>query len=248
MGVAAVSLGNRDWATSGGWGQLQMEPPVGGKGNLGREDQYVDGFQEEDFEDWNEEFLGDGWDGGKHGASYATISQPGNGGGIFLPNGGEIPPPNFAVKHTRPKRRRHVHAGVHQISNELDSEDDDSYASHKEEEGMATNAGGHLDENDPRHIYRNETWTQEHSSYGPILEQFYGVAGTTNHFHVFPSIIQLWDLFWPLQLLVKIMRETNRYAATVIHGLGNTMGGQKWKALTVVGLKAFLAIYIYMGL
>ena len=47
---------------------------------------------------------------------------------------------------------------------------------------------------------------------------------------------------------MRIVRETYRYAATVIDGLENTMGGWKWEALTVAGLKIFLAIHIHMGL
>jgi hypothetical protein len=42
--------------------------------------------------------------------------------------------------------------------------------------------------------------------------------------------------------------ETNRYAIHPIDAQGNTMGGPKWKNLTIAGLKAFLAIHMYMGM
>ena len=63
----------------------------------------------------------------------------------------------------------------------------------------------------------------------------------TNPFDVFPSVLELWELFWPLDLLCKIVCETNRYARMVIDPLGNTMEGPRQESLT-------LAIHIYMGL
>jgi hypothetical protein len=40
----------------------------------------------------------------------------------------------------------------------------------------------------------------------------------------------------------------NRYATKPLDAQGNTMGGSKWVNLTVAGLKAFLAIHMYMGM
>ena len=46
----------------------------------------------------------------------------------------------------------------------------------------------------------------------------------------------------------NIAIETNRYAMEHLDAHGNTQGGKKWENLTVVGLKVFLAIHIYMGI
>jgi hypothetical protein len=50
--------------------------------------------------------------------------------------------------------------------------------------------------------------------------------------------------------LPKIVIETNCYATMVVDALGNTCGGgeAKWEDLIVSGLKAFLAIHMYMGI
>jgi hypothetical protein len=40
----------------------------------------------------------------------------------------------------------------------------------------------------------------------------------------------------------------NCYATMVVDALGNTRGGPKWEDLTVSGLKAFLAIHMYIGM
>jgi hypothetical protein len=48
--------------------------------------------------------------------------------------------------------------------------------------------------------------------------------------------------------LRKIFIETNRYAMESLDAHGSTRGGPKWETLTVPGLKAFLAIHMYMGM
>jgi hypothetical protein len=63
-----------------------------------------------------------------------------------------------------------------------------------------------------------------------------------------PTILQLFDLFWPRTLLCKIVTETNRYATQPLDTQRNTMGGRIRVNLTIVGLKAFLAIHMYMGM
>jgi hypothetical protein len=62
-----------------------------------------------------------------------------------------------------------------------------------------------------------------------------------------PTILHLFELFWPLNLMRKIVIETNYYATERIDAVGNTRGGVKWENLTMVGLKAFLAIHMYIG-
>jgi hypothetical protein len=63
-----------------------------------------------------------------------------------------------------------------------------------------------------------------------------------------PTILQLFELFWPFNLLRKIVIETNRYATESLDAHGSTRGGPKWETLTVPGLKAFLAIHMYMSM
>jgi hypothetical protein len=57
----------------------------------------------------------------------------------------------------------------------------------------------------------------------------------------------LFHMFWPVSLLMDIVEETNRYATT-IDGEGRSPGGATWKELTVLELKVFLAITLYMGM
>lgn len=54
-------------------------------------------------------------------------------------------------------------------------------------------------------------------------------------------------MFWPMAMLRDIVIETNRYA-TELDPNGNSRGGPKWEDLTLPGLKAFLAIVIYIGM
>ena len=44
------------------------------------------------------------------------------------------------------------------------------------------------------------------------------------------------------------MRETNRYAVEEVDDNGKPRGGGVWELLTVLGLKAFLAISVYIGM
>jgi hypothetical protein len=67
-------------------------------------------------------------------------------------------------------------------------------------------------------------------------------------FHHMPTILQLFELFWPLVLMQNIVIETNSYAMERLDAHGNTRGGEKWENLIVAGLKAFLAIHMYMGM
>jgi hypothetical protein len=72
--------------------------------------------------------------------------------------------------------------------------------------------------------------------------------GTAQFFEHIPTILQLFEFFWPFNLLRKIVNETNRYATEPIDARGNTRGGRKWEMLTVASFKAFLAIHMYMGM
>jgi hypothetical protein len=44
------------------------------------------------------------------------------------------------------------------------------------------------------------------------------------------------------------VEETNRCTTAVVDAFGNTGEGRKWENLIVLGLKAFLAIHMYMGM
>jgi hypothetical protein len=58
----------------------------------------------------------------------------------------------------------------------------------------------------------------------------------------------MFELFWTLAIMNAIVEETNRYATAPMDTNGNTLGGTQWEDLTVAGLKAFMALALYMGL
>jgi hypothetical protein len=99
-----------------------------------------------------------------------------------------------------------------------------------------------------KHVYRDETWSTKFFTYDPKPKEFLGRMGTTKFFVHMPSLLTLFELFWPFNLLCKIVIETNRYTSQVVDALGNTRGGPKWVQTSVAELKAFLAIHMYMGM
>jgi hypothetical protein len=92
------------------------------------------------------------------------------------------------------------------------------------EEEDATNVGDSMTEG-VKHAYRDETWSQSFFTYEPKPSDFVGRRSTTQFFHNLPTILQLFDLFWPSTVLRKIVIETNHYATMVADALGNTQGG-----------------------
>jgi hypothetical protein len=98
-----------------------------------------------------------------------------------------------------------------------------------------------------KHMFRDETWSQNNFTYDPPRMAFSGRQGTTRTFHRMPTMLALWELFWPYNILRKIVEETNRYARHVKSD-GSTEGGPKWKDITVACLKAFIVVHIYMGM
>ena len=99
------------------------------------------------------------------------------------------------------------------------------------------------------YIYRDQTWNQDHATYIVDPIEFNGAGvGASSFLHIFPTFLQLWELFWPSTLLSSIVRETNRYATTPMGDGGRTMGGPQWKPFTISELKAFFAIHLYMGM
>ena len=67
-----------------------------------------------------------------------------------------------------------------------------------------------------RHDYRNETRSQQSFTYDPKPRDFIGRRGTTQLFHQLPTMLQLFELFWPFTALCKFFEETDCYATTVV--------------------------------
>jgi hypothetical protein len=82
-----------------------------------------------------------------------------------------------------------------------------------------------VDSNGFRHKYRDETWSQKCFTYDPKPQEFLGRRETMQFFHHLPSILQLFELFWPYTLMQKIVMETNRYATERLDVMENTQGG-----------------------
>jgi hypothetical protein len=78
-----------------------------------------------------------------------------------------------------------------------------------------------------RHAYRDETWSQKSFTYYPKPQEFLGRKGTMQFFYNLPSILQLFELFWPYTLLRRIVTETNHYATEYLDVSGNIQGGRK---------------------
>jgi hypothetical protein len=147
------------------------------------------------------------------------------------------------VSPVRKRRRIRVPRQVAQLSD--GSESDISDYEIKEDEDVNVEDSGR---DGMKHRYREETWSQGFLTNDPKPMDFLGRRSTSQFFRLVPTILQLFDLFWPFTILRKIVIETNRYATMVMDALGNTRGGPKWESLTVSGLKAFLAIHMYMGM
>ena len=62
-----------------------------------------------------------------------------------------------------------------------------------------------------------------------------------------PTFITLFELFWTLVIMDAIVRETNR-CATALDAMGTTCRGPNWEELTIGGLKAFMAMALYIGM
>jgi hypothetical protein len=63
-----------------------------------------------------------------------------------------------------------------------------------------------------KHAYGDETWTQQSFTYAPKPKALIGRRGTMQFFEHFPTVLQLFEFFWPFNLMRKIVIETNRYA------------------------------------
>ena len=101
---------------------------------------------------------------------------------------------------------------------------------------------------DPRFLFRDETWSHRHFTYDPPPVQFQGFRRTSTIYDELPTLLQLWKFFWPSTCMRTIVWETNSYAETIVDAFSHTMGGLYWVPLIVAGLRAFIALHIYMGL
>ena len=61
--------------------------------------------------------------------------------------------------------------------------------------------------------YTDERWNQRYYDFCPRPMNFCGpLPGLTVEFDKVPIMLQLWNLFWPKKILIKICKETNNYA------------------------------------
>jgi hypothetical protein len=114
--------------------------------------------------------------------------------------------------------------------------------SEEESDGGDFDNGGGI-----KYTYRDDTWKQDHFTYDPKPRHFIGVSGPTRWWNQMPTMMQLFELFWSFTILQDIVNETNRYA-TSRNGDGILPGGAGWQLLTVAEFKAWLAIWLYMGM
>ena len=107
---------------------------------------------------------------------------------------------------------------------------------------------GNGDMSGMKHAYQDETWSTKFFTYDPKPKEFTGRMDITKFFVHIPSLLTLFELVWPFNLLRKIAMETNHYISHVLDALENTKGGPKWVQTSMVELKAFLAIHMYMDM
>jgi hypothetical protein len=110
------------------------------------------------------------------------------------------------IRHRRqrvPRTRTHLNSGSESSISEYDTDVEDD----------AEDAN--VDINGIIYLYCNETWSKNHFTYDPPHMPFFGRNRTSRNFHRAPTILALWELFWPFNLLRKIVEETNCYATKV---------------------------------
>jgi hypothetical protein len=96
-------------------------------------------------------------------------------------------------------------------------------------------------------VYWDDTWKHEHFTYDPKLHDFVGELGPNVFWNQFPTMMQLFGLFWSFSILRDIVNETNQYA-TSHTSEGVIPGGDYWVLFTVSEFKTWLAIWLYMGM
>ena len=96
--------------------------------------------------------------------------------------------------------------------------------------------------------FRDDTWKILYIMYNPMPIPFFGLGrGPSFIYNLLSTFITLFELFWTPIIMDAIVREINRYAMA-LDALGRTRGGPDWEDLSIGGLKAFMAIALYMGM
>jgi hypothetical protein len=172
----------------------------------------------------------------EHGCSSGASIGAGEATFLFLEEGpnyewpldGEMNVTNSKGLHNprvssvfRRRRTMIVQRQVTQLSGRSESEISDYEIGEEDESNPEV-----VELNGVKHVYKDETWSQNFFTYDPKPKEFTGRSCTSRVFPHLPSILQLWELFWPFNLLRKIVVETNRYASHPLDALGNTMGAK----------------------
>jgi hypothetical protein len=119
-----------------------------------------------------------------------------------------------------------------------------------EEDGVCDveNEGGNLDNRGGiKYVYHDKTWKQEHFTYDPKPQESIEVSKPTTRWNQFSTMLQLLELFWSFYILRDIVNETNRYV-TLCNRDGVIPRGTDWELFTIAEFKAWLAIWLYMGM
>ena len=96
--------------------------------------------------------------------------------------------------------------------------------------------------------FRDEMWNNPNFVYNPLPKPFSGnVRGPKFIYRIVPTFMVLFQLFWTLAIMSDIVVETNLYA-TSKDPSGKCKGGENWEEFTVLELRAFMAMAIYMGM
>jgi hypothetical protein len=122
--------------------------------------------------------------------------------------------------------------------------DGDVYASAQEdgEDDAST-----VDETSLKYLFRDSTWKDDHVTHDPEPREFTRARGNNFFWNTIPTMLHLFKIFWLYNILRDIVIETNRYATEDLGG-GKTYGGVDWEPLTIPGLKAFIAVLLYIGM
>jgi hypothetical protein len=148
-------------------------------------------------------------------STYYECSDFGGGNAQYT-----IPVNTGVTPAFRRRRRARVDSRIPELSGDSVS-DISEYETDEDEDGNS----GLGDVSGVQHAYGDETWSTKFFTYDPKPKEFLGRMGTTKFFAHIPSILTLFELFWPFTLMHKIVIETNRYATHVLDALGNTRGG-----------------------
>ena len=98
-----------------------------------------------------------------------------------------------------------------------------------------------------KHLYWDDIWNQEHFTYDLKPHSFVEASGPNVFWNKFPTMMQLFGLFWSFNILQDIVNETDWYATSYISN-GVIPGGDHWILFTVAEFKAWFAIWLYMGM